>query len=98
MDQEKGGWVYFMTNRPNGTIYPGVTTRLVQRVAEHRDGVIPGFTSKYGLKRLAWFEPHAGIAGAIAREKVIKNWPRAWKVQLIAHENPEWRDLFEAIV
>ncbi len=97
MIQNTDGWVYIMTNQPNGVLYVGVTTRLVERVAEHREGSISGFTKRYGLKRLVWFEQHGAIIEAIAREKVIKNWPRAWKIRLIAHANPEWRDFFEDI-
>jgi putative endonuclease len=98
VERDKGGWVYIMTNRPNGILYTGVTAGLVQRIAEHRNGLVAGFTKRYGLKQLVWFEAHAEIGGAITREKVLKNWPGAWKVRLISQENPEWRDLFEDIV
>ena len=86
-----------MTNRPNGTLYVGVTSDLVRRVLEHRDGVAPGFTKRYDLKRLVWFERHDDIRTAIQREKTMKHWPRAWKVRLILAENPAWQDLYERL-
>ena len=89
-----GGWVYIMTNRPNGTLYGGVTGDLARRVWEHREGAAPGFTSRYGLKRLVYAEPHADIRAAIQREKILKHWPRAWKVRLILETNPGWTDLY----
>ncbi|BDV34111.1 GIY-YIG nuclease family protein [Methylocystis iwaonis] len=88
----RGGWVYIVTNRPNGTLYLGVTSNLARRGWEHREGVIDGFTKQYGLKRLVWYEP---FRTAIQREKTMKHWPRAWKVRLILDMNPEWRDLYE---
>ena len=94
----RGGWVYIMTNRPNGTLYLGVTSNLVRRAFEHRSGLVKGFTSRYGLKRLAWFEFHDDIRGAIQRESNMKHWPRAWKVRLILSSNPEWQDLYDTLV
>ncbi|WP_330084648.1 GIY-YIG nuclease family protein [Methylocystis iwaonis] len=91
----RGGWVYIVTNRPNGTLYLGVTSNLARRGWEHREGVIDGFTKQYGLKRLVWYEPFEDIRTAIQREKTMKHWPRAWKVRLILDMNPEWRDLYE---
>ncbi|WP_330084647.1 GIY-YIG nuclease family protein [Methylocystis iwaonis] len=91
----RGGWVYIATNRPNGTLYLGVTSDLARRGWEHREGVIDGFTKRYGLKRLVWYEPFEDIRTAIQREKTMKHWPRAWKVRLILDMNPEWRDLYE---
>ena len=88
-----GGWVYILTNRPNGTLYIGVTSDLAQRMAQHRDGKFDGFTKYYGLKRLVYAERHEEIAVAIAREKRLKTWLRAWKVRLIVADNPDWRDL-----
>ncbi len=90
---EKGGYLYILTNRPDGTLYVGVTSNLPQRMAQHRDGTFEGFTKKYGLKRLIYVERHDEIANAIAREKTIKGWRRAWKVRLITASNPDWRDL-----
>jgi putative endonuclease len=94
----KGGWVYIMTNRPNGILYTGVTSGLVKRVWEHREGVVDGFTKDYGLRRLVYFEFHDDIISAIQREKNVKHWPRAWKVNLIVAENPDWDDLSGEIV
>ncbi len=91
----KGGWVYIVTNRANGTLYIGVTNNLARRIWEHREGVIRGFTSQYGLKRLVWYEHHDDIRDAIHREKTLKTWLRAWKVRLILKTNPDWRDLYE---
>ena len=93
-----GGFVYILTNRPNGVLYVGVTNDLVRRVAEHRAGVVDGFTKRYGLHRLVYFEQYDDIRTALQREHNIKHWPRAWKVRKIIADNPEWRDLFEAIV
>lgn len=82
-----------MTNRPNGTLYLGVTNDIGRRAYEHREGLIDGFTKRYGLKRLVWYEAHETMTGAIQREKTMKHWPRAWKVRLILSLNPEWEDL-----
>jgi putative endonuclease len=92
-----GGYIYFMTNRPNGILYVGVTSDLVRRVFGHRSGFVAGFTKRYGLKRLVYFEKFETIQDAIQREHNIKHWPRAWKVRLIVAGNPEWEDLFETI-
>jgi putative endonuclease len=89
----RGGWVYIMTNRPNGTLYIGVTSDLARRVWEHRAGVTAGFTSRYGLKILVYAEHHEEIRRAIQRETSLKRWPRAWKVDLITQLNPGWEDL-----
>jgi putative endonuclease len=93
----KSAWVYIMTNRANGTLYVGVTNDLVRRVGEHRTGVIPGFTKRYGLKKLVYFEEHQNVELAIQREHNMKHWSRTWKVRLILRDNPEWRDLFPEI-
>jgi putative endonuclease len=95
---EKGGWVYIMTNRRNGVLYVGVTADLVRRVYDHREGRIDGFTKRYGLKMLVYFERHDEILPAIAREKGIKHWTRAEKVRLIGAGNPGWEDLYSGIV
>ena len=94
----KGGWVYIMTNRPNGVLYIGVTADLIRRAAQHRTGDIPGFTQKYGLKHLVYFERYEDISTAIAREKTLKEWHRSWKVRLVVKDNPGWTDLFESIL
>ena len=90
--------VYIMANAPNGTLYVGVTSDLVRRVAEHRTGSLRGFTSQYGVKRLVYFESHDDINPAIAREKQLKKWRRDWKIDLIEQKNPHWDDLYEAIL
>lgn len=84
---------YIMASRRNGTIYTGVTSNLVQRVWRHRIGVFEGFSARYGCKRLVWYEPFETIAAAIAREKKMKKWRRAWKLALIEERNPQWLDL-----
>ena len=91
------GFVYITTNRRNGILYTGVTSDLVRRIHEHREGLIDGFTKRYSLKRLVYFEDHDDIRSAIQREKTIKHWPRAWKVRLIHGQNPDWQDLFEGL-
>jgi len=94
----RGAWVYILTNRPNGTLYVGVTSDLVRRVWEHRAGVADGFTKRYGLKRLVYFEMHTTMPLAIQREHNMKHWPRAWKVRLVLDLNPQWLDLYGEIV
>jgi putative endonuclease len=94
----QGGWVYIITNRPNGTLYVGTTTDLARRAWEHREGIADGFTKRYGLQRLVYAEPHETILAAKQRERNIKHWPRAWKVWLILRENPKWDDLYERLV
>ena len=94
---EYGGFVYIMASRRNGTIYIGVTTDLAKRVWEHREGLIEGFTKKYGCKSLVWFERHDTIEAAITREKQMKEWRRAWKLRRIEEMNPDWNDLFELV-
>ena len=89
--------VYIVTNKPYGTLYIGVTSNLVQRIHQHREGIVPGFTSKYLLKRLVYFEQFGTIELAITREKQLKNWRRPWKINLIEAANPQWRDLAEDI-
>ena len=90
-------WVYMMSNRPNGTLYVGVTTGLVRRVWEHREGVVEGFTRQYGLTRLVYFEGHEELLVARQRELNLKHWSRAWKVRLILESNPGWVDLWPSI-
>jgi putative endonuclease len=88
-------WVYMMANKPNGTLYVGVTSSIERRAWEHRTGAIAGFTKQYGLKRLVYFEAYRDVSKAIAREKEIKGWLRAKKTALIRRENPLWQDLAE---
>jgi putative endonuclease len=98
MQPIKRGWTYIMTNRPNGTLYVGVTNDIVRRAYEHRTGAVSGFTKRYRMHSLVYFESHDDIRSAIQREKNIKEWPRAWKTRLIAHSNPEWRDLYGDLI
>jgi putative endonuclease len=91
----RGGWVYIMTNQPNGTLYTGVTSDIARRAWEHREGRVEGFTKRYGLKLLVLTEFYEDIRNALQRESNIKHWPRAWKIRLILTANPEWRDLYE---
>ena len=91
-------WVYILASKPRGTLYVGVTNDLLRRVAEHRDGLVPGVTKTYGVKMLVYFEEHASVLEAIKREKQVKRWARTWKIDLIREKNPEWRDLFDEIV
>jgi len=93
----QGGWVYILTNRRDGTLYVGVTSDITRRAWEHREGVVEGFTKRYQLKRLVCVERHDEILSAIQREKNIKHWPRAWKVELIEAQNPEWDDLYDQL-
>ena len=95
MNREFQPTVYLLASQRNGTLYTGVTSDLIQRVHEHREGVVPGFTSKHAVKRLVWFEQHSTMENAIIREKRIKKWNRAWKLELIEASNPNWRDLAE---
>ena len=92
-----GGWVNIMTNRPNGVLYTGVTSDITRRAFEHRQGLVPGSTKRYGLKRLVYMEFYERIADAIQRESNIKHWPRAWKARLILEVNPGWLDLYETL-
>ncbi len=89
----KHGYVYILTNEPHGTLYIGVTSDLLRRMVEHKQGLIGGFTKKYGLKHLVYFETYPAIQDAIAREKQLKNWHRDWKINHINTHNPEWLDL-----
>jgi putative endonuclease len=94
---DRSFFVYMMTSRPHGPLYTGVTGNLVRRVHEHRTGAVPGFTSRYGLGRLVWFETTENAEAAIRREKRLKKWNRAWKIDLITQTNPDWRDLWPDI-
>ena len=86
--------VYIMTNKRNGTLYTGVTSNLPQRVWQHKNNLVEGFTKRYGTHRLVWYEAHDTMESDITREKRIKEWKRAWKLELITKGNPEWRDLY----
>ena len=86
-----------MSNERDGTLYMGVTNNLSRRVWEHREGVIDGFTKRYGLKRLVYYECYDDIRSALQREKTLKHWPRAWKLALIHEANPDWEDLYKRL-
>ena len=93
----KSGFVYIMASGKNGTIYIGATSDLVKRVWEHREGVVPGFTKKYGCKRLVWYETHEDLQQARQRELQMKEWNRSWKIRLIEEKNLDWDDLFPTL-
>ena len=93
MSSREGFAVYILASMPWGTLYVGVTNDVERRVFEHKQGLIDGFTVKYGVKSLVYYEVHGSIAAAIHREKRIKKWPRAWKINLIRTNNPDWNDL-----
>ena len=90
-------WLYILASKPGGTLYVGVTNDLVRRVYEHREGSAEGFTKRYKVKSLVYFEEHETVPLAIQREKNIKHWSREWKIDLIVSFNPEWRDLYAQI-
>jgi putative endonuclease len=90
--------VYILTNKRNGTLYVGVTSNLVKRVWEHKSGAADGFTKRYDLHELVWYELHESMESAIEREKRLKNWKRVWKLGLIEENNPDWHDLYESLV
>ena len=87
-------YVYILCNRKNGALYAGVTADIAARIMQHREGKGSKFCAKYGITRLVYVEAHDEVGGAITREKQIKKWNRAWKIELIERDNPDWRDLF----
>ena len=91
-------YVYLLASKRNGTLYIGVTSNLVQRTWQHKEGQVEGFSKKYGIKNLVYFEVHETAESALTREKQMKKWERAWKIRLIERNNPEWRDLTDMIV
>lgn len=90
-------FVYLLASKPHGTLYAGSTSDLLRRVWEHRVKAVPGFSAKYGVDRLVWFERHEDLEAAILRERRIKGWRRAWKVELIEKDNPHWVDLYPGL-
>ena len=90
--------VYIMASEKRGTLYIGVTSNLIQRVWQHKQGIIEGFSQRYGAKSLVYFEQHESMKSAILREKQIKKWRRQWKQTLIVEQNPNWGDLWESIL
>jgi putative endonuclease len=97
MSRERSYWVYILASKIGGTLYIGVTNDLVRRVYEHKQGLVEGFTRKYEVYRLVYFEQHSDIEAAIRREKRLKKWNRAWKIRLIEEANPKWVDLYPSI-
>ncbi len=91
---DKQGYVYILASKPYGTLYIGATSDLVGRVWQHRENVVEGFTQKYDVHRLVWYEIHERMDAAILREKQLKKWNRDWKIRLIESENPDWSDRF----
>jgi putative endonuclease len=90
-------YVYLLASRPQGTLYVGLTSDLAKRVFEHKSKAVPGFTARYGVDTLVWFEAHDSVEAAIRREKQIKEWKREWKFNLIERDNPHWVDLFSDV-
>jgi putative endonuclease len=90
--------VYILASKRNGTLYIGVTSDLVKRVWEHKNNLVEGFTKRYGVHQLVWYEVHEGMESAIKREKQLKEWKRKWKLELIEGTNPSWNDLYQTIV
>jgi putative endonuclease len=97
MSRERSYWVYILASRVGGTLYIGVTNDLVRRVYEHRSKFVPGFTRKYDVDRLVYYEQFSTAESAIEREKRLKKWNRQWKIRLIEESNPDWSDLYEGI-
>jgi putative endonuclease len=96
--QERIPCVYILASKRNGTLYIGVTSNLPSRIWQHRNDQAPGFTRRYRVHILVWYERHGSMESAIAREKALKEWKRAWKIQLIEDSNPYWRDLYQDIL
>jgi putative endonuclease len=90
--------VYILASGPRGTLYIGVTSNLPARIHQHRNDLVAGFTRKYAVHTLVWFELHVTMESAICREKALKEWKRAWKLQLVESTNPDWNDLYESIL
>ena len=91
-------FVYLMASGEKGTLYVGVTNDLIRRVYEHKNGLAKGFTSRYAVHQLVWFESTPSIEAAIHKEKQIKNWKREWKIEMIEKDNPQWRDLYDTLL
>ena len=95
---EKKAYVYFLSNKKNGTIYIGATTNLISRIHAHKNKAVEGFASKYDLRLLVYYEVYEDLDSAFKREMHLKNWNRAWKIKLIGGFNPEWKDLYASIL
>ncbi|MEY3747103.1 MAG: hypothetical protein RL194_562 [Pseudomonadota bacterium] len=90
--------VYILASERNGTLYVGVTSDLIKRVWQHKNDLVDGFTRKYCVHRLVWYESHPTMASAIMREKALKNWHRVWKIRIIEQMNPDWLDLYQELI
>ncbi len=97
MSIERSYWVYILASQVGGTLYIGVTNNLVRRVYEHKMDVVPGFTRKYSIHQLVYYEQFSDVENAIRREKRLKKWSREWKIQLVEKSNPRWLDLYPEI-
>ncbi|MEO1241984.1 MAG: GIY-YIG nuclease family protein [Pseudomonadota bacterium] len=95
--QNKQFWVYILASKKHGTLYIGMTEDLPKRIWMHREKLLDGFTKQYGVNRLVWREPHQTREAAFTRERQLKKWKRAWKIELIEKENPDWVDLYETL-
>ena len=91
-------YVYILASQPNGTLYIGVTSDLLKRVWQHKNDLVEGFTRRYGVHTLVWYESHETMESAIIREKALKEWKRSWKLELIERNNADWRDLYANLV
>ena len=91
-------YVYLLTSQPRGTLYLGVTSDLIKRVWQHKEKLVDGFSSKYQVSNLVWYEVHEDITEAIKREKQLKKWNRLWKIELVEKSNPEWSDLYPGLL
>ena len=94
---EKQFYVYILASKRNGTLYTGVTSNLIKRIWQHKNELLEGFSKKYNVKNLVYYEVHNNVGSALTREKQIKKWRRAWKLRLIEEKNPEWKDLYKEI-
>jgi putative endonuclease len=95
---ERNPCVYILSNTRNGTLYTGVTSNLPKRIWEHKNKITGGFTARYGIDRLVWYEMHESMESAITREKAIKRWNRAWKIRMIEEMNPQWQDMYQGLM
>lgn len=90
--------VYILANKRNGTLYVGVTSDLIKRIWQHKNNVVKGFTERYSVHQLVWYELYETMESAIGKEKMLKNWKRVWKLELIERSNPNWQDLYGTII
>jgi len=97
MPMDRQPCVYILANKRNGTLYIGVTSDLIKRIWEHKNDLVPGFSQRYSVHKLVWYEIHESMYSAISREKAIKKWNRTWKIELIEQLNPDWQDLYEEL-